>query len=363
MKFVLAGGGTGGHVYPGLALGDALVERGCGVFYLTDPRAAGYFAAAGTEAKLLSVTHLSRTGVTALAVFAMRMLIAFCQSVLYLGKCRPDVVVGLGGFVSFPPLLAARLLFFKTAILEQNSVPGLVTRLFARWVGQVHLAYDESARFLPSQTNVSVSGNPVRKSVLAADRDTNRRELGLDPGVPAVAVMGGSQGAHKINTAIAEWFGTGANPLGIKFLVVTGKDDAEMVKAEAVGVEPTPEVYPFLQRIDRLLSSCDLVVSRAGAMAVAEITALGLPAVFVPYPYAKADHQRLNVESLRVAGGCWVIDDGELDGSRLRREVESLLGDPEELSRMRVKSREAGRPRAAEDIAESLLELAGKAKN
>jgi UDP-N-acetylglucosamine--N-acetylmuramyl-(pentapeptide) pyrophosphoryl-undecaprenol N-acetylglucosamine transferase len=358
MKFVLAGGGTGGHVYPGVSLGEELRARGGRVSYLTDPRAVVYFAGVGENVRVLNLRHLSRTGLFPLILFALRLLPAVCRSIIYLWGSRPDLVVGLGGFVSFPPLLAARLLSLPTALLEQNSVPGLVTRLLARRVRQVHLTYEESAVYLDSRVGIKVSGNPVRRSVLTADRETGRDEFGLySSEEPVVAVMGGSQGAHRLNLAVAEWFGTGRNPLGLRFLVITGVDDVDMVRTEAGRMEPSPLVYPFVRQIDLVLAACDMVVSRSGATAVAEITARGLPAVFVPYPYAKQDHQRLNVESLRAAGGCRVIADAELDGVRLRSEVEALMDDRESLKLMAEKSRATGHPRAAGIIADSLIDL------
>jgi len=356
---LLAGGGTGGHVFPGLALYEVLRREGYVMLFLTDPRAREFLRGQGVDFKVIHVRALSRYRLAELPLTLVCFLYGLVETLFRMLAFKPHLVVGIGGFVSFPPLLVARFLSLRTALLEQNSLPGLATRLMAPYVDKVFLSYPESARFFRGHVRSEVTGNPVRPSVLRPGRKECRGELGIDPGDPVVVVLGGSQGAHRINQAVAEWFESRANDLGIKFLVLCGSRDEEMMKRAAEGFEPPPLVWAFRSDIGRVLAAADLVVSRAGATAVAEITARGLPAVFVPYPFAANDHQRLNVENLRRLGAALVIDDGELTGGKLRRTVESLLRDRERLEEMGRKCLELSRPDAASRVSAAIGKMIG----
>ncbi|MBC7082409.1 MAG: undecaprenyldiphospho-muramoylpentapeptide beta-N-acetylglucosaminyltransferase [Bacillota bacterium] len=371
MKVVFAGGGTGGHVYPGVTVARTLLER--------DPATKVVFIGTrkGLEADVIPREgfHLSTIEVAGFRrrlspdtlLTAFRACKGFIQSLAILRREKPDVVVGTGGYVSGPVVLAAWMLGIPTLIHEQNALPGVTTRVLSRVASAMAVTYPESARYLARKSRVVVTGNPVRKSILTADRREGARAMGLDPGRPTLLVFGGSQGARAINEAmVAALPDLLARRGDLQVIHQTGRRDHAWVVAEleARGVDrkrlPRLVVEPYLYEMDMAMACADLVVSRAGAISIAEITARGLPAVLIPFPGAAEGHQERNARALEAAGAAVVILQSELRGDVLRDTVEELLDDRARLERMSRSSRSLGRPDAADALADLVVRLASR---
>jgi UDP-N-acetylglucosamine--N-acetylmuramyl-(pentapeptide) pyrophosphoryl-undecaprenol N-acetylglucosamine transferase len=283
-----------------------------------------------------------------------------------LKRRRIDVVAGMGGYVTLPVALAAKLSGIPVVLHEQNAVPGIANKLAARVATTVALGVAEAAAAFGSARTVVV-GNPVRPELAHLDRDALREQalaaFGLDPARRTLFVFGGSQGARRINNALIDATASWPRPDTIQVLHACGKRDEDAVRAGWAAVEPRGlwvQVVPFVDRMDLAYAATDLAVTRAGALTVAELTVAGVPAIMVPLPHATAGHQAANAAVLAAAGGVVHIPDAELTGPRLAEEAAVLLDDPGTLGSMGKVMRDLARPEAAEDLADTVLAAAGR---
>lgn len=359
VRILITGGGTGGHVYPGLAVAGALRELAPG----TEVRFAG--TSQGIEAVLvpragyrfatIPASGLRGMGGRARFLFLWNFFLGFFRSVLMLLVWRPQVVLGTGGFVSAPVMLAARALGIPCALQEQNSVPGSTNRLVGRWARRIYLGFGAAARFFKVARCLE-TGNPVRTEFLNG-------AAGPGPVIMAsgkhVLVFGGSRGAATLNAAVTAAAPTWCRRTDLSLLIQTGPADHEAVAAAfSHGPSGRVKVVPYIEDMAAALKKADLVVSRAGAMTLAELQCVGRPALLVPYPHATDDHQLHNAEDCADAGAAVVLKDETCDGPALIRTVDELLNDPDRLRRMSAAAASLARPRAAIDIAADLLHLA-----
>lgn len=359
-RIVIAGGGTGGHLMPALAIAAALREARPEV----EPVLVG--ARRGVEATLLprrpfrfhllSAEPLHRRAWWRNARWAVApwRLVVECRRVL--ATERPAVVVGTGGYAAAPMLLAAVLAGVPIVLQEQNALPGLTTRWFARRARQVHLGFPEAERHLHvgPRARVWCLGNPIVPPHGAPTRAAARAALGIAPAARVVFVFGGSQGAHRLNAVVAELADAGRLE-DVTLCWSTGPGQWEAYGRYAA--PPRRLVRRFWDPIAEAYAAADLVVSRAGAMTTAELCAFGLPAVLVPLPSAAADHQTQNAEALRTAGAALHLPEARLTADALLEAVQSILGHPETASRMRAAALARGRPEAARRIAEAITAL------
>lgn len=362
MRVVIAGGGTGGHLYPGIAVARELEQR---------PGAVVTFAgtAAGIEARIvphegfgldvIRSAGLKGKSVKARARGAGLVPAGLLDAWRLLGRRRPHVVVGVGGYSSGPVVLAAWLRRLPTLVMEQNAVPGFTNRVLARVVDAAAVTWPETVKHFGSKA--FVSGNPVRAAFLQTVEDTNAATEPDDRGDrPArILIFGGSQGAHAINMAMV----AAAPELvrrhpGLQVVHQTGAADLDVVRDgyQRAGLEA--RVEPFLYAMDREMNGADLVVCRAGATTLAELAAAGRPAVLVPLPTAADDHQRKNAEATSRAGAAVTIEQRDLNGEALAAEVSRLIGDRALRARMRASALALARPEAARVIADRIVALA-----
>ena len=358
MKVLIAGGGTGGHVYPGIAVAERLVHTrpGSEVVFVGGRRGleAQIVPAAGFRLRFILTRGFPRRAWWRWPAAVASNFIGFFQALAVVAGEKPDVVLGTGGYVSGPVSLAAWLLGRPLVLQEQNSVPGRANRWLARIAGEVHLSFVEARSYFPRRDHLKVSGNPIREHILSGDRNAAIQEFGLTPGRPTVFIFGGSRGAHRINDAALEAMRRLAGRVDVQFILQTGREDLEWAK-RAVEAEGLPaRVLPFLTRIHMAYAAADLVVCRSGAMTLAELAACGTPAILVPYPYAAHDHQVVNASNLVDRGAAALILDRDLTGERLAREIAHLLSDRQTLSRMSANARKFARPDAAERIVQGL---------
>ncbi len=363
LRILLTGGGTGGHVYPGLAVAEQLRQLA--------PEADIRFVGTrrGLEATLVPragwpFTAIAASGFRGLGMVArLRFLVNFALGGLgslgLLLRWRPAVVLGTGGYVSAPVIAAARLLGVPCAVQEQNAIPGSVNRLVGRWARRAYLGFAGAAKWFPAGVCVA-TGNPVRGAMAAAGERPRQARADSD-GARHVLVFGGSGGAATLNRAVAAAAGGWDGRPGLTMLVQTGPREHAATAAAVAAAAPSGNlsVVPYIDDMAGELARADLVVCRAGAMTLAELHCLGKPAVLVPFPHATDDHQVRNARDCEAAGAAVVLLDAECDGPRLAAAVAELLGDPARLAALGDAARALARPQAARVIASDLLALAG----
>lgn len=359
---VFSGGGTGGHLYPALAIADALRARRPDVDVLFVGARRGLEARVlpqrGEDHVLLSVHGIDRRrlagswrAVTGLMLGLLRVARLFLDR-------RPEAVVVTGGYAGAAAGIVAGLMGIPLVLQEQNSVPGVVTKLLTRFAVRVHVAYPEAIGRLPiDASRCVVSGNPVRPPS-TSDRTRAREAFGVPADVTLTFVTGGSQGSLALNrgvTAYVEGVARGEldRPAVLHLLWATGWAHHETVQAALAqaGAPRWVHTRPYVDDMPTALAASDLALSRAGAMATAEFVNQGLPAILVPLPTAAEDHQTENARALERAGAARVLPESELSAERLARELARIIADPDELSRMRTRALERARPNATEDIA------------
>lgn len=360
IRVIMAGGGTGGHLYPGLALAEEMRDRwGAEILFI----GTNY----GVEAKVLPATDytfkriwmrgLRRKLTPGNLLFPVRLLVSIGQSLWIMRRTRPHLVVGTGGYVSGPALIAARLLRVPAAIQEQNSYPGLVNRLLGKWVDQVHLTYESSKAYFKNPENLYVSGNPVRVQPGAVGQAAARRAFDLDESGFTLLVFGGSQGAHALNDVLVAALQDLLRAPHLQILWATGTADFRGLQTRIKEFSQRVHVRPYIEDMPAAYAAADLVLCRAGASTLAEITACGLPAILVPYPHAAANHQTFNARVLEAEGAARVILERDLTPERLTETVLGLLRQPEERTAMRAAARRIARPDAARIIVDHLEAL------
>jgi UDP-N-acetylglucosamine--N-acetylmuramyl-(pentapeptide) pyrophosphoryl-undecaprenol N-acetylglucosamine transferase len=357
MRLLIAGGGTGGHLYPGMAVAEEVVRRGGQVLFVGTSRGleARAVPAAGYPLELLEVSGLKRMGLIAILRGLFRLPKAFFRSLSILRHFRPDVVLGVGGYASGPMVLAAALWRCPTAIQEQNSVPGITNRILSRLVRVVLVAFDEARRFFPA-AKIERLGNPVRSKLVAT------LAAGAESGeqVPSILVVGGSQGARAVNelvmAAVELWAKKGSLPVVVH---QTGPSDLDRCKERyrALCVLDRVEARPFIDDMATEYHRAGLVVARAGALTLAELAIAGRPAVLIPLPTAADDHQSKNAARFAQAGAAIVLNQHGVTGAELAQVLGDLLADSGRRQAMAAAMRGLARPKAASEIVDRLEKL------
>ena len=367
MKILFAGGGTGGHLYTGIALAEEYQERGLNpadiVFVGTEYGLEKEIVPKnGYRLEYIPVKPLKGKGIA----FRLKTLFQIPSSLLksfqLLRREKPSLVFGIGGYASGPVVLMASFLRIPTAVLEQNSIPGITNRILGKFVDRIFICFEHARQFFKPRKTV-FTGNPVRKNFFVSMNSSHLdRELGKDLGLGeenksekefTLLVLGGSQGARSINRAVTQ-----AAPLlkkdfrGLKILHQTGKSDLEEVKQAYQTQSIQAEVYDFVHNIHDLYLKADLIVCRSGAGTITELEILGKPAIFIPYPYAADDHQRWNALELVEQGAGRIILDRELSGERLYKDVKDLFSSPQALQEITDKIHRLAKPSAGAQILE-----------
>jgi UDP-N-acetylglucosamine--N-acetylmuramyl-(pentapeptide) pyrophosphoryl-undecaprenol N-acetylglucosamine transferase len=356
MRAILAGGGTGGHVIPALAIANEL-KKSYGVEVLFIGTARGIenrlVPAAGFPLQLVRVGALKNVSLMTRAKTAFDLPRAVWDAGRMLNQFAPDVVIGVGGYASGPAMLAALVKHIPTLAFEPNVVPGFANRMVARFVSAAAVHFEETAKYF---RHGEVTGVPVRPAFFEIPAKR--------PGTPTVLVFGGSQGAHAINEAMIRCLPELCREApGIHIIHQTGERDYNDALAAYRDLNNTAiesaEVFKFIDDMPAAFARVDLVVCRSGASTVAEIAAAGKPAIFVPFPRAADDHQRVNAEALARVGAAVVVEEPKLEGVWLAETIAALLGDPSRLARMSEAARGLAHPNAARDIAAMAARLGG----
>lgn len=356
-RILFAGGGTGGHVYPAIAIADAVRTM--------EPDATIAFA--GTREKLewtavpkagypihpITVSGFQRSLSARNLTFPFKLLKGLAESWMLVGRFDPHIVVGTGGYVSGPVLWTASLRGRPTVIQEQNAYAGVTNRLLARRARQIHIAFPEAKRYFP-EGKVVVSGNPVRESLLGADPREGRRHFEIPEEAAVVFLFGGSLGSVILNDAMKSQIDAILETKGAYVIWQTGPRHFEKLRPEVK--HERLRLLPYIDRMDLAYAASDLVVSRAGAITCSELMVTGTPAVLVPARALAEDHQTKNARALVQRGAAVLLPETELDG--LSSQVVELIGDRSRLQRMAGELRSLAKPDAARNIARDVLMLA-----
>ncbi|MCX5821113.1 MAG: undecaprenyldiphospho-muramoylpentapeptide beta-N-acetylglucosaminyltransferase [Deltaproteobacteria bacterium] len=356
LGMIIAGGGTGGHLFPGIAIAEEFLRRdpaNCVLFIGTERGLEKkVLGSLGFPLRMLKVEGLQGRGPVRILAALLKIPGSLLASFRILRMFQPAVVVGVGGYASGPAVLAARLMGIKTAIAEQNAFPGLTNRILGRFVHRIFVTFPASARWFPAG-RTRVTGNPIRASFLA-DQTKNAKR---DPRF-TLLIFGGSQGAHAINLIVMDALGSlGHLKDQIRFIHQTGEKDRETVARAYREGGFAAEIFSFIIDMAATYRAADLLLCRAGATSIAEITAGGKAALLIPFPFAVNDHQTQNAEVLARAGAAEMIPEKGLDGRRLAAAIERLYRHPEEIKQMETASASMGNIRAAGAIVDACLEL------
>ena len=357
MKVVISGGGTGGHLSPALAIGEALKRARPDAELLFIGTRTGldeqFLSRSGFPYHLLDVGGFTGHGAREMPVALAKMAKAIMRARSILKSWAPNLVVGVGGYASMPAALGALTLRIPLLLMEQNTRPGITNRVLARFARRICVAFEDSLPMLP-RDKVQVTGNPIRFTPV------NRRDQLSDRF--SILVLGGSSGAHRLNLGALKAFQI-LNKDVIKFHIThqTGAADEGLVRSgyQQAGIEA--EVIPFIQAMAQAFAQADLVVARAGAMTVSEIALAGCPAIFVPYPFHRDLQQEHNARTLQRLGAALIIKDDENLAANLVTAIQELSSDRNRLAAMAQHSAQAAKPDAAATIANACLQIAQEA--
>jgi UDP-N-acetylglucosamine--N-acetylmuramyl-(pentapeptide) pyrophosphoryl-undecaprenol N-acetylglucosamine transferase len=353
---IIAGGGTGGHLFPGIAIAEEVLGRNPRnrVLFIGTERGLEkvILGRTGYPLRFLKVEGLKGRGALQTAAALLKIPGSLVASFRIIRDFCPDIVIGVGGYASGPAVLTARLMGVTTAIAEQNAFPGLTNRILGRFADRIFLAFSASERWFPKKRS-QVTGNPIRSAFFQEKMEGGKHDRRF-----TLLIFGGSQGAHAINRFVIESL-DGLLPLKdeLRFIHQTGEKDREIVAAAYLERRMEADVSPFIVDMAAAYRSADLLVCRAGATSIAEMTASGKAAILIPFPFAVGDHQTRNAEVLAGAGAAEVITERELNGRRLAEAIERIYRDPVARRRMEIAAASLGNRRAAADIVDACMDL------
>ncbi|HJV34774.1 undecaprenyldiphospho-muramoylpentapeptide beta-N-acetylglucosaminyltransferase [Geomonas sp.] len=356
MRLIVAGGGTGGHLFPGIAVAEEFLARAPEneVLFVGTSRGieARLLPKLGYRLELVSSSGMKGLGTARKLMSAGKLLYGYAQSRKILKEFKPDLVLGVGGYASAPLVLAARGMGIKTFIHEQNAIPGITNKFLGRLVEGIFISMPESAELFPENSTL-MTGNPIRKEILWSFHE---RIPTVGDGF-SLLVFGGSAGAHRINTAMIE-----ALPFlesvkdRLRITHQTGEKDIQEVREGYQQHGFQAKVTAFIDDMSAAYGASDLVVCRAGATTIAEVTACGKACIFIPFPYAADDHQRKNAESLLHREAGLMIVEEDLTGEKLAAEILGLMQDPDRLARVEKNARSLAQLDAAQAIVAAMME-------
>ncbi len=354
-------------MYPGLALAKALQKARENLEILYIGTSAGLESAlvpqAGLEFKAVEARGLPRKPSFKALATLLSAGVGTLESANILRQFKPDVVVGMGAYVSLPVVGAAVLRQIPTVIHEQNAVPGLVNRVLGKVATAVAVSYPDMGSYFPTNKRIKFTGNPIREEILLANRREAMKTFHVGKSRKVLLIFGGSRGAKMINDAVVEAYDGWRHENGLQIIHATGKINHESTieaieKVKSAGDELIYNAYPYIEDMGAAYAVADLGVCRSGATTVAEITARGLPSVLIPYPYATDNHQEKNSRQLEELGAARILLDRDLSGKSLFEVVKSLIFDRSKLAKMAESSKTFGRPDAAEALAALVIETA-----
>ena len=361
LRIVIAGGGTGGHLFPGIAMAEEFQARNPGtivIFVSTGNRMEkSVLSKTDFELRIVTAAGIKGRGLWNQLMSVLKIPKGILESIRILKEFSPDLAIGLGSYSAGPVIIGAWLRRIPIAIQEQNILPGVTNRILARFAKRIYTSFDNTRANFDSH-KVRWTGNPVRRELIdLVERHASENEKSTGDKLFTVLIVGGSQGAHRLNMAVIEALGQLENKGHLYFVHQTGEADQRRVREAYLNSNIQSTVQSFFDNMAELYSRADLLICRAGATTVAEITALGKAAIFVPFPYAADNHQALNAGSLADAGAAEMILESNLSGEVLRQKIEFYAAHREAIAKMAAESRRFGNPDAAAKIVNDCYRL------
>ena len=363
-RLLVAGGGTGGHLFPGITIAQEFLARhqqNRVLFVSTgNPFEQATLAKIGYPLRTISVAGLKGQGLWRKFKSLSLIPVGIWQSMAILKSFKPDLVLGVGSYAAGPIVLAAWLINIPVVLHEQNILPGITNRVLSRFARRIYVSFENTTGGFASD-KVRVTGNPVRKEILRtakADHPNHGRASSSDTPI-RLFILGGSQGAHAINMAMIDAIPSINEKKRLRIVHQTGTADESQVKAAYASHGIDAVVNSFFQDMDRQYHSADLVICRAGATTVAEITAIGKAALFIPFPFAADDHQKLNAAALTSRGAAEMIEEKDLTAEKLAERINYYAEHTDSLTRMADEAMRLGKPAAAQQIVEDCYQLLG----
>ncbi len=360
-KYIFAGGGTGGHLYPAVAVAEQIlmIEPNSKVLFVGTKNKieSKVIPKLGYKFKSIWISGFSRRFTLRNLLFPIKLFVSIIQSFLINLNFKPDVAIGAGAYVSGPIAWMAHLFGSKIVLLEQNSYPGVTNRMLEKKADRIHISFEDSRKYFKEKDKLKLSGNPIRTTLKLTDKSSALKEFNLSEEKKTLLVLGGSLGASSINTAVKNNL-ENLNKAGIQIIWQVGElyyDEYKNLENEFV------KIFPFISNMSTAYSSCDLLLARAGATTIAEVSYLGLPVVFVPSTNVAANHQFKNAKSLFDVNAGLLIEDNELN-SKLSEVVVNTINDVELLSTLRKNIKKFAKPEAAKNIALDVIKLAESSK-
>lgn len=363
-RFFITGGGTGGHIYPAIAVAEELQDDD--IFYIGNPENLEFDIVSQKGYKFLGVNvhGMPRHAGFELVKWTFQLGLAVLKSCYYIKKYKPDAVFGTGGYVSAPALIAAGLLKVPYMMHDCDAQPGLVTRKLSGGAKCVSVAFECACEFLKNK-NCYVNGNPIRKTFKTLSKSEARKNIGLGDKL-TLCIMGGSQGARSINDAAVEVIKSFSKDFDLQIIFQTGKKNYENVLEKLIKIYPGYEadkniiIKPYFEDMVTVLKSSDIAVSRSGSLSISEICASGIAPIFVPYPYAAADHQRKNAKFMVEKDAGIYIEDNEINEKLLYETVSALINNKARLNELQSNALSLAKFDGTEKIVEKLKEIANE---
>lgn len=364
MKVIVTGGGTGGHIYPALAIADKFkeIDSNSEILYVGNVEGIEQEVVpnSGYDLKLVTARWFDKKTPVEFAKTAAAVSKGIMESKKIIKEFKPDVIIGTGGFVCVPMLLAGRMMKCPTYIHEQNAYPGLANRFLEKTVNNIFLGFPDARQFFKEPEKLIDAGNPVRKSFFTTTKSEAREKLGIPQDDFVVFTFGGSIGAMKINEIAFELMEIFNGHQGVSMIIGTGKwmhkRAQEMLEKKNIEVKENIRVQSYINNMDLHLLACDLVICRSGALSVAETTVCGKAAIFLPYPEATGNHQYYNAKAVADKGGALLIEEKDLVVEDVVKEVLALKNNPEKLKEMSSASRACAPDKALDIICGTIIE-------
>ncbi|MDR3609865.1 MAG: undecaprenyldiphospho-muramoylpentapeptide beta-N-acetylglucosaminyltransferase [Ignavibacteriaceae bacterium] len=353
-RFLFAGGGTGGHLFPAIAVAEKIrkmLPESDIMFIGTKSRIEGRIVPKlGFKFSPIWIKGFSRKLNLENLLFPLKLAVSLIQSLLINLRFKPMVAIGSGGYVSGPAIWGASVIGAKIILLEQNSYPGITTRLLQKYASEIHLSFDDSKKYFKQKNKLNITGNPVRESLVRGNKEEALNYFGLNPSYKTLFVLGGSLGAGSVNEAIGKFIRNNLQG-DINIIWQTGKNYFELYKYLA---SKNIIIRDFIDNMDQAYSACDLLVSRAGATTIAEIIALGVPAILIPSPNVAENHQFFNAKSLSDKNAAVLIEDSKLSAS-FNEELLKVLRNNKFLDELSLNAKSLYKFNAAEIIANNAI--------
>lgn len=356
-RFLFAGGGTGGHLYPAIAVADEikrLKPESEILFVGTKSKIEGrVIPQLGYGFKSIWIKGFSRKFNLSNILFPIKLFVSVLQSIIISFKFKPRVAIGSGGYVAGPAIWGASVMGAKIILMESNSYPGVTTRLLEKYANEVHITFEDSKKYLRHPEKIKLTGNPVRSELGKTNKSDALKYFGLDENKFTILILGGSLGAQSINDAVANCL-EDLEKNNFQIIWQTGKNYYDNYKKFNF---TSVKISDFIDDMNKAYSACDLLVARAGATTIAELSVLGIPSILIPSPHVAENHQYYNAKSLADNGAAVLIKDSELKDS-LKNEILNLAKDKNLLKSLSENAKKIARPNAANEIAKSAINYA-----